>query len=55
MVEHSPLLAGVDVADTTTSTLARARTLLRPLASGQGLTVSDLLLFQRRGRCARER
>ena len=45
MVEHSPLLAGVDVTDTTTFTLARARTLLRPLASGPGLTVSDLLLF----------
>jgi hypothetical protein len=45
MVEHSPLLAGVDVTDTTTFTLARARTLLRPLANGPGLTVSDLLLF----------
>ncbi|HEX7980540.1 MAG TPA: hypothetical protein VF461_18195 [Gemmatimonadaceae bacterium] len=44
-VGRSPLLAGVDVTDTTTSTLARARTLLRPLATGTGLTVSDLLLF----------
>jgi hypothetical protein len=46
MLAHSPLLAGVDVADTTTSTLARARTLLRPFAQGKGLTVSDLLLFK---------
>jgi len=45
MVERSPLLAGVEVADTTTSTLARSRALLRPLARGEGLAVSDLLLF----------
>ena len=44
-VERSPLLAGVDVTDTTTSTLARARVLMRPLATGAPLTVSDLLLF----------
>ena len=46
MLEHSPLLAGVDVVDTTTSTLARARALLRPFATGKGLAVSDLLLFR---------
>jgi hypothetical protein len=44
-VERSPLLAGVDVSDTTTSTLARSRVLMRPLATGPGLAVSDLLLF----------
>jgi hypothetical protein len=44
-VERSPLLAGVDVTDTTTFTLARARTLMRPLATGPGLAVSDLLIF----------
>src|SRR5205085_3735122 len=46
MLERSPMLAGVDVADTTTSTLARARALLRPFAIGKGLAVSDLLLFR---------
>ncbi|MFL5607243.1 MAG: hypothetical protein ACJ8AD_12405 [Gemmatimonadaceae bacterium] len=46
MLERSPLLAGIDVTDTTTSTLARARALLRPFASGKGLSVSDLLLFR---------
>ena len=45
MLERPPLLAGVEVADTTTSTLARSRSLLRPLARGEGLAVSDLLLF----------
>jgi hypothetical protein len=44
-VERSPLLAGVDVTDTTTFTLVRSRTLMRPLATGTGLAVSDLLLF----------
>ena len=44
-VDHSPLLAGVDVTDTTTSTLARSRALMRPLATGTALSVSDLLLF----------
>jgi hypothetical protein len=44
-VERSPLLAGVDVTDTTTFTLVRSRTLLRPLATGPGLAVSDLLIF----------
>jgi hypothetical protein len=45
MLERSPLLAGIEVADTTTSTLARSRALLRPFARGNGLAVSDLLLF----------
>jgi hypothetical protein len=45
MVDRAPLLAGVEVADTTTSTLARSRSLLRPLARGEGLAVSDLLIF----------
>jgi len=44
-VDHSPLLAGVDVTDSTTSTLARSRALMRPLATGTPLSVSDLLLF----------
>jgi hypothetical protein len=44
-VDHSPLLAGVDVTDTTTSTLARSRTLMRPLVTETALSVSDLLLF----------
>jgi len=44
-VARAPLLAGVDVTDTTTSTLARSRVLMRPLASGAPLSVSDLLLF----------
>jgi len=44
-VDQAPLLAGVDVTDTTTFTLVRSRTLLRPLAGGTGLSVSDLLIF----------
>lgn len=46
MLEVSPTLAGVEVVDTTTRTLARARTLLRAPDSASGLALSDLLLFR---------
>ncbi|PYP76191.1 MAG: hypothetical protein DMD35_19280 [Gemmatimonadetes bacterium] len=47
MVESFPVLAGVEVADTVSRTLARARTLLRaPERAGGGLALSDLLLFR---------
>ena len=46
MVESFPLLAGVEVTDTTTRTLARARALLRVPERLEGLALSDLLLFR---------
>ena len=41
-----PVLAGVEMADTTTRTLARARVLLRAPELTGGLALSDLLLFR---------
>ena len=46
MVESFPMLAGVEVTDTTTRTLARARTLLRVPDHTGGLALSDMLLFR---------
>ena len=46
MVESSPVLAGVEITDTTTRTLARARTLLRVPDRSEGLALSDMLLFR---------
>jgi len=46
MVESFPVLAGVEVLDTTTHTLARARALLRVPENASGLALSDLLLFR---------
>ena len=46
MVGSFPLLAGIEVTDTTTRTLARARTLLRVPEHIEGLALSDLLLFR---------
>jgi hypothetical protein len=42
----SPVLAGVEISDTTTHTLARARALLRAAETSGGLALSDLLLFR---------
>ena len=44
----SPRLAGVDVADTTTRTLARARALYSVPATSRALALSDLLLYRPR-------
>ena len=49
MVESYPMLAGVEVVDTTTHTLARARALLRIPERLEGLALSDLLLFRATG------
>jgi hypothetical protein len=46
MVESFPVLAGVEITDTTTRTLARARTLLRVPDHSVSLALSDLLLFR---------
>ncbi|HEU4719795.1 MAG TPA: hypothetical protein VFS59_00420 [Gemmatimonadaceae bacterium] len=46
VVESFPMLAGVEVADTATRTLARARALLRTPEHADGLALSDLLLFR---------
>ena len=46
MVESFPVLAGVEITDTTTHTLARARSLLRVPESSSSLALSDLLLFR---------
>jgi hypothetical protein len=46
MVESFPVLAGVEISDTTTRTLARARTLLRVPNQTTGLALSDMLLFR---------
>ena len=46
MVEAFPVLAGVEIRDTTTRTLARARTLLRVPDHSVDLALSDLLLFR---------
>ena len=43
----SPVLAGVEMSDTTTHTLARARALLRASETSGGLALSDLLLFRK--------
>ncbi|MDB4883320.1 MAG: hypothetical protein JWL95_2086 [Gemmatimonadetes bacterium] len=43
---ESPLLAGVEVADTLTRTLGRARVLYALGASSPGLALSDLLLYR---------
>src|SRR5687768_1342847 len=46
VVESFPLLAGVEIADTATRTLARARALMRVPERVDGLALSDLLLFR---------
>jgi hypothetical protein len=46
MVEAYPVLAGVEVSDTTTRTFARARALLHVPERSQALALSDLLLFR---------
>ena len=46
VVESFPLLAGVEIADTATRTLARARSLMRVPERVDGLALSDLLLFR---------
>ena len=46
VVESFPMLAGVEIADSTTRTLARARSLMRPPLRTDGLALSDLLLFR---------
>jgi hypothetical protein len=46
MVESFPVLAGIEITDTTTHTLARARALLRVPDHSVGLALSDLLLFR---------
>ena len=46
MLASSPLLAGVEISDTTTHTLARARVLLGAPELTGGLALSDLLLFR---------
>ncbi|MFL5618046.1 MAG: hypothetical protein ACJ79A_06595 [Gemmatimonadaceae bacterium] len=46
MVESFPVLAGVEITDTTMRTLARARTLLRVPDNSVGLALSDMLLFR---------
>jgi hypothetical protein len=46
MVESFPVLAGVEVTDTTTRTLARARALLHVPDHAVSLALSDLLLFR---------
>ena len=46
VVEAFPLLAGVEIADTTSRTLARARSLMRVPERVDGLALSDLLLFR---------
>jgi hypothetical protein len=46
MVESFPVLAGVEITDTTTHTLARARSLLRVPERATSLALSDLLLFR---------
>jgi hypothetical protein len=46
MVESFPMLAGVEVADSSMKTLARARTLMRAPDHMEGLALSDLLLFR---------
>jgi hypothetical protein len=46
MVESFPVLAGVEITDTTTRTLARARALLRVPDHSLSLALSDLLLFR---------
>ena len=43
----SPVLAGVEISDTTTRTLARARVLMRAPETTGGLALSDLLLFRK--------
>jgi hypothetical protein len=45
MLETPPALAGMEVEDSTTGTLARSRVLFRPAMPDSGLAVSDLLLF----------
>jgi hypothetical protein len=46
MLESPPVLAGVEVEDSSTATLARSRALFRPPGRDSGLAVSDLLLFR---------
>ena len=46
LIESFPVLAGMEIADTTTRTLARARSLMRPPERVDGLALSDLLLFR---------
>jgi hypothetical protein len=41
-----PVLAGVEIADTVTRTLGRARVLFAPGSKPAGLTLSDLLLYR---------
>ncbi|CAN5900808.1 hypothetical protein BH11GEM1_BH11GEM1_19200 [soil metagenome] len=46
IVAGAPVLAGVDVADTTTRTLARVRAGFSPSSGGGRLAVSDLLVYR---------
>ena len=46
LLASPPLLAGVEIADTTTATLARSRTLFRLHDSAGTLSLSDLLLYR---------
>ena len=46
MLESPPVLAGVEVEDSSTATLARSRALYPPPGRDSGLAVSDLLLFR---------
>ena len=46
LVESVPILAGMEISDTTTRTLARARSLMRVPERTDGLALSDLLLFR---------
>lgn len=49
LLSAPPRLAGVEVADTATGTLARSRELFRPDSSTARLTLSDLLLYRAGG------
>jgi hypothetical protein len=46
LVESVPILAGMEISDTTTRTLARARSLMRVPERTDDLALSDLLLFR---------
>ncbi len=49
LLSRPPRLAGVEVADTTTGTLARSRVLYRPDSGAARLSLSDLLLYRAAG------
>ena len=46
LLPRPPLLAGVEIADTSTGTLARSRILYRPDGGAARLSLSDLLLYR---------